>query len=115
MTSGLDLHAQHSSSEPHRSLGSHRQWHGQHSKPVSGASKPEPARTDVELDNCDNGPVTVAVTAQPGPGNLLGNLLSDVTHILDDNAATINNIALQNGQLVVAACSMVSPSQPRSP
>ena len=29
----------------------------------------------VELDNCNNGPVTVDVTAVPGPGNLLGNLL----------------------------------------
>jgi hypothetical protein len=29
----------------------------------------------VELDDCAGGPVTVAVTAVPGPGNLLGNLL----------------------------------------
>jgi hypothetical protein len=38
---------------------------------------------DVTLDNCDNGPVTVDVTAVPGPGNLLGNLLCGVTHALD--------------------------------
>src|SRR5581483_1919427 len=31
---------------------------------------------NVKLDNCANGPVTVTVSAQPGPGNLLGNLLS---------------------------------------
>src|SRR5207248_2270473 len=29
----------------------------------------------VHLDNCNNGPVTVDITAQSGPGNLLGNLL----------------------------------------
>ncbi|HZR82536.1 MAG TPA: hypothetical protein VFD92_15685 [Candidatus Binatia bacterium] len=32
----------------------------------------------VELDNCSNGPVTVAVTAVPGAGNLLGNLLCNL-------------------------------------
>jgi hypothetical protein len=37
----------------------------------------------VHLDNCANGPVTVDVSAQRGPGNLLGNLLSDVAHLLD--------------------------------
>ncbi len=37
----------------------------------------------VHLDNCANGPVTVSVSAQRGPGNLLGNLLSDVAHLLD--------------------------------
>jgi len=39
---------------------------------------------DVNLDNCHNGPVTVKVTAIPGPGNLVGNLLCGVTHLLDD-------------------------------
>jgi len=38
---------------------------------------------NVHLDNCDNGPVTVDITAQRGPGNLLGNLLSSVAHLLD--------------------------------
>jgi hypothetical protein len=37
----------------------------------------------VHLDNCANGPVTVDVSAQRGPGNLLGNLLTDVAHVLD--------------------------------
>jgi hypothetical protein len=40
----------------------------------------------VTLDNCANGPVTVDITAQPGPGNLLGNLISDLAHLLDNNA-----------------------------
>jgi hypothetical protein len=38
---------------------------------------------NVHLDNCANGPVTVDVGAQPGPGNLLGNLLSNLTHLFD--------------------------------
>jgi len=43
---------------------------------------------DVHLDNCANGPVTVDVTAQPGPGKLLGNLLCGLSHVLDSNAST---------------------------
>jgi len=42
---------------------------------------------EVSLDNCDGGPVTVDVTAQRGPGNLLGNLLCGVSSLLDSNAA----------------------------
>jgi hypothetical protein len=40
---------------------------------------------DVKLNNCDNpaGPITVDINAVPGPGNLLGNLLSDLSHLLD--------------------------------
>jgi len=41
---------------------------------------------DVHLDNCDGGPVTVDVAAVAGPGNLLGNLLTSVAHLL--NSAT---------------------------
>jgi len=41
---------------------------------------------DVSLDNCDNGPVTVDVSAQSGPGKLLGNLLTSVSHLLDSPA-----------------------------
>jgi len=37
----------------------------------------------VNLDNCDGGPVTVDVNAISGPGNLLGNLLTDVVHLTD--------------------------------
>jgi len=42
----------------------------------------------VDLDNCANGPITVGITAQPGPGNLLGNLLGGLSHLLDSNANT---------------------------
>jgi hypothetical protein len=38
---------------------------------------------EVELDNCANGPVTLDISAQPGAGNLLGNLISSVAHLLD--------------------------------
>jgi len=38
---------------------------------------------NVHLDNCANGPVTVDITAQHGPGQLLGNLLTSVAHLLD--------------------------------
>ncbi len=40
----------------------------------------------VNLNNCAGGPVTVDITAQPGPGNLLGNLLNGLAHLLDNNA-----------------------------
>jgi hypothetical protein len=40
----------------------------------------------VHLDNCNNGPVTVDITAQSGSGNLLGNLLGSLSHLLDSNA-----------------------------
>jgi len=43
---------------------------------------------DVHLDNCNNGPVTVDITAQSGPGQLLGNLLGGLSHLLDGNANT---------------------------
>jgi len=45
----------------------------------------------VKLDNCDNGPVTVDVSAQSGPGNLLGNLLGGVAHLLD-RGSLLNNL-----------------------
>jgi len=38
---------------------------------------------NVRVDNCANGPVTVDISAQAGPGNLLGNLLTSVSHLLD--------------------------------
>jgi hypothetical protein len=37
----------------------------------------------VELDDCDNGPVTVDITAITGPGNLLGNLLCSIVNLLN--------------------------------
>jgi len=42
---------------------------------------------NVSLDNCANGPVTVDISAQSGPGQLLGNLLTSVSHLLDGPAA----------------------------
>jgi len=42
----------------------------------------------VHLDDCDDGPVTVDITAVPGSGNLLGNLLANLGHLLDSNAST---------------------------
>jgi hypothetical protein len=41
---------------------------------------------NVHLDNCNNGPITLDVSAQPGPGNLLGNLLSGLAGALDNTA-----------------------------
>jgi len=40
----------------------------------------------VNLDNCHGGPVTVDITAQSGPGQLLGNLLGGLSHLLDSSA-----------------------------
>ena len=47
----------------------------------------------VSLDNCENGPVTVDITAEPGPGNLLGNLLGGLARLLDNGAS---NVAVAN-------------------
>ncbi len=41
---------------------------------------------DVVLDDCDGGPVTVDITAQPGGGKLLGNLLCNLAGLLDGPA-----------------------------
>jgi hypothetical protein len=43
----------------------------------------------VALDNCEGGPVTVDITAEPGPGNLLGNLLCGLGGLFDDPLATL--------------------------
>jgi len=40
----------------------------------------------VDVDNCHNGPVTLDVSATSGSGNLLGNLLTDVAHLLDNTS-----------------------------
>jgi hypothetical protein len=42
---------------------------------------------EVDLDNCNNGPVTVDITAEPGPGKLLGNLLCGLADILNDGGS----------------------------
>lgn len=46
----------------------------------------------VHLDNCANGPVTVDITAQPGPGNLLGNLLGGLGNLLNNTNASQQGI-----------------------
>ena len=38
---------------------------------------------NVNVDNCANGPVTADVTATSGPGDLLGNLLTGVSNLLN--------------------------------
>lgn len=48
---------------------------------------------DVELDDCEGGPVTVDITAEGGPGRLLGNLLGGLSRLLDGGA---NQNALDN-------------------
>lgn len=61
---------------------------------------------DVELDDCDGGPVTVDIFAVPGPGNLLGNLLCNLAGLLDRPAAgpaianALNRVANAIEQLV---------------
>jgi hypothetical protein len=39
---------------------------------------------EVHLDNCHNGPVTLDITAEEGPGNLLGNLLCGLSNLLNN-------------------------------
>lgn len=61
---------------------------------------------EVHLDNCHNGPVKIDVTAVPGPGNLLGNLLCNLAHALDHNhhggnvTTFINRIAAEILRLI---------------
>lgn len=47
----------------------------------------------VEADDCDGGPITVDITAEQGPGKLLGNLLGGLANLLNSNA---NVTALAN-------------------
>lgn len=55
---------------------------------------------NVNLDNCNGGPVTVDITATSGNGQLLGNLLTGVSNLLNNGTAlsTANN-ALLSGVL----------------
>jgi len=55
---------------------------------------------EVNLDNCHDGPVTVDISAQPGAGNLLGNLLSSIAHLADrnPNIAAIDHLLAQIGR-----------------
>ena len=49
----------------------------------------------------DLSPIHLDITAQPGAGNLLGNLLCAVTHLLD-NGASLNGIAALLNQILGA-------------
>jgi hypothetical protein len=72
----------------------------------------------VHLDDCNNGPVTVDISAQPGAGNLLGNLISGLARLLDNNAAPaalraqINRIANDVRHLISAAAHRITPLFP---
>jgi hypothetical protein len=61
----------------------------------------------VHLDNCANGPVTVDITAQPGPGNLLGNLIGDVGHLLDNTSASQQGILSNLNQVTSEIQSLI--------
>jgi hypothetical protein len=45
----------------------------------------------VALDDCNGGPITLDITAVEGEGNLLGNLLCSVAHLLDDGGLLGDN------------------------
>jgi hypothetical protein len=44
---------------------------------------------NVALDNCNNGPVVVDVYTQPGQGELLGNLLTEVSNALNPSGSNL--------------------------
>jgi hypothetical protein len=56
----------------------------------------------VGLDDCDGGPVTVDITAESGPGNLLGNLLGGVARLLDgpSNPNALANLLSRIGRIL---------------
>jgi hypothetical protein len=57
---------------------------------------------EVNLDNCEGGPVEVDITAEPGPGNLLGNLLCGITNLLNGglNLGQLNRLVGQVNRLL---------------
>jgi len=59
---------------------------------------------EVNLDNCAGGPVTVDISAEAGAGKLLGNLLTSVSHLLDNpgNGLTgaLNGLAHRIGNIL---------------
>ena len=46
--------------------------------------------------------IVLDITAQPGPGNLLGNLLCDVANLLNQNPLNLNQIAALLNQILGA-------------
>jgi hypothetical protein len=65
----------------------------------------------VNLDDCNDGPVTVDITARPGPGRLLGNLLCSLAGLFDSGLDLSNPgvIALVN-QIVDEITAILSRS-----
>jgi hypothetical protein len=55
-----------------------------------------PLHLDLLGLNVDLNQVHLNITAQPGPGNLLGNLLCSVTNLLDNTGGGGLNTAVQN-------------------
>jgi hypothetical protein len=55
---------------------------------------------EVSLDNCSGGPVTLDITAQPGAGNLLGNLLTGLANLLNRPPANPNLVGQLLDQVV---------------
>lgn len=55
---------------------------------------------NVTLDNCKGGPVTVDITAIPGPGNLLGNLLSSLDNLLNNPGSPVGGILTQLNKIL---------------
>jgi hypothetical protein len=51
----------------------------------------------VHLDDCNDGPVTVSLSAESGPGNLVGNLLCGLVGLLDANTPQIIAVGLGAG------------------
>lgn len=54
----------------------------------------------VKLDNCSGGPVTVDVNAISGPGDLLGNLLTGVAHLLDGSGKGVGLLSRLDTQIL---------------
>jgi len=51
---------------------------------------------NVALDNCANGPVTVDVYTETGPGDLLGNLLNNISNLLNPSGTVSGEQAVGN-------------------
>jgi len=62
----------------------------------------------VTLDNCHNGPVVVKITAQGGPGNLLGNLLTGLSNLLNNPLSTTTAITSELNTIIGAVTSATS-------
>lgn len=57
---------------------------------------------EVHLDDCADGPVTIDIFAEEGSGNLLGNLLGSVAHLLDRDPGNAINAKLDRLEREIA-------------